>query len=492
MITRRQTFLGAGAVVASTGVFTAGCAQTRVAASLPIPRIIDAHAEGDSIRLVAQNGRHAFSPGRPVATYGYSGPVLGPTLRMRRGDEVSVEVENRTDADTVVHWHGLLIPSERDGAPHDHIAPGQTWRRALPIQQAETTAWYHPHPYRDTARQIYFGLAGLVLIEDGSGARLGLPRTYGVDDLPLILQDRLFDRDGELTYPASPMTVMQGARGNTIIVNGAVAPFARVPAGLVRLRLLNASNARNLDLAFTDGRAFHVIASDGGYLAAPVQVTRLLIAPAERFEILVDFSDGRPATLETGRDPFPPTMGMMMMAGGRSDAGEIMRFAPDRNRRAATSSLPSSLAQMAPLPPTDRLPRRRFVLNDTGMMGAMMGGGMMGRGRGGGALGINGQTFDMQRIDAEVALGSSEVWEIESGTMAHPFHVHGVHFRIVSLDRIPPPPHLQGWKDTVLVPSSAEILIRFTQPAPPAHPFMFHCHILEHEDAGMMGQYVCA
>ncbi len=451
-----------------------------------MPPLIDARAQGGAIQLVAQEGRHAFVPGQPVPTYGYSGEILGPTLRIRRGNEVAVEIENRMDADTVVHWHGLLIPSDRDGAPHDHIVTGETWRRVLPIDQAETTAWYHPHPYRDTARQVYFGLAGLVLIEDGTGARLGLPRTYGVDDLPLVLQDRLFDEAGDLVYPSGPMTLMQGARGNTIIVNGAIGPIARVPAGLVRLRLLNGSNARNLDLGFDDGRAFHVIASDGGYLASPVPITRLLVAPAERFEVLVDFSDGRPAVFGTGPDPYPPMMGMMM--GGQSGAAEIMRFSPDRNGPAAKSSVPPALVEMPALPPSDQLRRRRFVLNDmNGMMGGMMGGG-----RGGVGLDINGQSFDMERIDAEIPLGSTEVWEIEAGAMAHPFHVHGVHFRILSLDGAPPPPHLRGWKDTVLVSRSAEILIHFTQPASSAHPFMFHCHILEHEDGGMMGQYVCA
>ena len=488
MLTRRRTILSGSAAAASAVLVGApGCAQPRrFAAPLPVPPVIDAHAQGGSIRLVAQNGRHAFGEGRPVATLGYSGPVLGPTLRMRRGDEIAVEIDNRMDADTVVHWHGLLIPSERDGAPHDHIAPGETWRRVLPIDQAETTAWYHPHPYRDTARQVYFGLAGLVLIDDGTGARLGLPRTYGVDDLPLVLQDRLFDEAGDLIYPDSSMTVMQGARGNTIVVNGAIDPVARIPAGVVRLRLLNGSNARNLDLGFDDGRPFHVIASDGGYLASPVPVTRLLIAPAERFEILVDFSDGRPAALETGRDPYPPMMGMMMR-GAQSGAAEIMRFSPDRNRPPAKGSVPPALVEMPALPSSDQLRRRRFVLNDmNGMMGGMMSGGR------GGGLGINGQSFDMERIDAEIPLGSTEIWEIEAGTMAHPFHVHGVHFRITSLDGAPPPPHLQGWKDTVLVSRFAEILIHFTQPASLAHPFMFHCHILEHEDGGMMGQYVCA
>jgi FtsP/CotA-like multicopper oxidase with cupredoxin domain len=491
MPTRRWTLLGGGALAASTLLTgTSGCAQTHgFTTLLPVPPLIDARSQGSAIRLVAQEGRHEFVAGRPATTLGYSGPILGPTLRMRRGEEVRFEIENRMDATTTVHWHGLLIPSDRDGAPHDPIAPGETWRKVLPIAQAESTAWYHPHPHRDTARQVYFGLAGLVLIEDGTGAQLGLPRTYGVDDLPLILQDRLFDATDDLIYPDGPMTVMQGARGNTITANGAIAPVAHVPAGLVRLRLLNGSNARNLDLGFDDGRAFHVIASDGGYLAAPVAMTRILIAPSERFEILVDFSDGRAAHLETGPDPVAPMMGMMMGGMGRaqSPAAPIMKFAPDDRRPSMTTAVPPTLVDMPPLPPIDPLGRRRFVLNDMGMMM----GGMMGGGRAGAALGINGQAFDMDRIDAEIALGSSEVWDIETGAMAHPFHVHGVHFSVISLDGAPPPVHLQGWKDTVLVARSAEILIHFTQVAPRAHPFMFHCHILEHEDAGMMGQYVC-
>jgi blue copper oxidase len=489
MLTRRQAIVSGGAVAATSALYAMpGCARTGVATPLPVPPLVDARAQGGALRLVAQQGSHAFVAGRPASTFGYSGPILGPTLRMRRGDEVRVELENRLDAATVVHWHGLLIPSDRDGGPHDRIEPGGILRSVLPIAQPETTAWYHPHPHRDTARQVYFGLAGLVIIEDGTGERLGLPRAYGVDDLPLVLQDRLFDRAGDLIYPNGPMTVMQGARGDTMVVNGAVAPVARVPAGLVRLRLLNGSNARNLDLAFGDGRTFHVIASDGGYLAAPVPMTRLTMAPAERFEVLVDFSDGRGAVFETGPDQFPPTMGMMMTRGGQSGGGEIMRFSPDRSLRTTGRGVPSSLAEMPDLPATDQLRHRRFVLNDMGMMG----GGMMGGGASGSGFGINGQSFDMQRIDAEVGLGSGEVWEIEAGMMAHPFHVHGVHFRILSLDGAPPGAHLRGWKDTVLVSRAAEILIHFTQPATVAHPFMFHCHILEHEDAGMMGQYVCA
>ena len=149
------------------------------------------------------------------------------------------------------------------------------------------------------------GLAGMMIVDDGCDARLGLPRTFGVDDLPLILQDRQFDSDGSIEYEnqtLSPLDIAYGVRGDTVIVNGAFAPVARVPAGLVRLRLLNAANAQNFELRFSDQRTFHVIASDGGFLPAPVAVKALIIAPAERYEVLVDFADGKAITLQTGPD----------------------------------------------------------------------------------------------------------------------------------------------------------------------------------------------
>ena len=489
MQTRRQTLFGAGAFAAYPLLFaSAGCAAPLKRPSLPVPPLIDARAHNNAIQLIAQTGRHAFFPGRSTPTFGYSGSLLGPVLRMRRGEEVKVTVLNQIDAPTIVHWHGLLIPSDRDGAPHDSIAPGGTWTRVLPIDQPEATAWFHPHPYRDTARQVYFGLAGLVLVEDGIGEQLGLPHTYGEDDIPLILQDRLFGASGNLIYPSGPMSLMQGARGDTIIVNGAIAPISTVPKGMVRLRCLNGSNARNFDLSFSDARTFSIIASDAGYLSAPVATSSLLIAPGERFEILVDFSDGVAVDLLTGADPYAPMMGMM---GGRaSDRAAILRFTPDGRRAARVKTIPAKLADVPALPPTQGLKRRSFVLND--MSGMMGGGGMMGGLGGSAGFGINGQAFEMARIDAEVTLGSSEVWQVASGMMAHPFHIHGVHFRVLTLDGAPPPAHLAGWKDTILVPRSAELLVRFTQVSSREHPFMFHCHILEHEDAGMMGQYVSA
>lgn len=492
MPTRRQFAIGSAAIV--SGGLVGGFAGSRLAQSeslhfnrrLPIPPLIDAAKQGNAVKLKVTSGRHAFVNGKPTRSYGYSGPVLGPVIRLRRGDEVEMTVENALDVDTTVHWHGLQLPGEVDGGPHQAIkAGGGTWRPRLKIDQPASTAWFHPHPHHDTARQVYMGLTGLIMIDDDSDARLGLPHTYGFDDLPLILQDRSFDSDGSLMYDLDPLTIQYGLRGTSIIANGVASPVAQVPSGLVRLRVLNASNARNLELRFSDRREFHVIASDAGFLSAPVAIKQLRVSPAERFEILVDFANRKPVVLETG----PDTVMGIFGAVSQDDAAAfvpIMRFEPTATI-GTVKDLPARLVEPAAADREKAVQRRQFVL-DSGICGGkrptemgMLPG-----------LCINGKTHDMGRIDVETKLGTLEVWEIVSVGMAHPFHVHGASFRILSLGGAPPPAHLAGWKDVVLVEDKAELLVAFNHPATREHPFMYHCHILEHEDAGMMGQYVCA
>jgi len=491
MLTRRR-FLES---TAGTAAVLVGCtAQGENAETpLPLPELLDARAQNGAIKLVAAEGRHAFLPGRPTRTYGYSSPYLGPVVRLHRGEDVEFAVENRLDRDTTAHWHGVLVPAEVDGGPHVPIKPGDTWRPVLKIDQPETTTWYHPHPHGDTGRQVYMGLTGLMIIEDGTGERLGLPRNYGVDDLPIILQDRQIDQDGSLLYYTGGPTRTMGMRGATLLVNGVVSPVAKVPSGLVRLRVLNAANARNFDLRFTDRRTFHVIASDGGYLPAPVAMASLIIAPSERFEVLVDFSDGKAGILETASDNNTMRgMGGGMMAGmTESVGGQLLRFDPYPASDVSSRTIPATLVPPTAIDP-NRAVRRRRVSLDMGpsmMRGQGPGGGMRMGGGMGPPMGINGQTYDMSRIDFAPKLGDTEVWEVTPNMMAHPFHVHGVIFRVLSLGGKPPALHLAGGKDTILLDAPAELLMTFTQPATRDFPFMFHCHILEHEDGGMMGQY---
>jgi len=489
---RRQFAIGSAAVV--SGGLIGGIVGSRLAQGqpvrfdrrLPIPPLIDAAKQGNAIELKVTSGRHAYVKGKPTRSYGYSGPVLGPVVRFRRGDEVGMTVQNSLDIDTTVHWHGLLVPGDVDGGPHQIIKSGGTWRSRLKIEQPASTAWFHPHLHHDTARQVYMGLTGLIIVEDGSDARLGLPRTYGIDDLPIIVQDRSFDSDGSLLYDRDPdpQTIQYGLRGSAIIVNGIVGPVAKVPSGLVRLRILNAANAQNYDLRFSDRREFWVIASDAGFLSAPVSMRQLRISPAERFEILVDFADRHPVMLETGPDTLMGIFGAVS-EDSTSEFVPIVRFEPS----AAPASVKEFPDRLVDLPSADsnRAIRHREFLLDSGICGGQRPTemGMLP------GMCINGKTHDMARIDVETALGTLEVWKIVSRGMAHPFHVHGASFRILSLSGTPTPAHLAGWKDVVLVEDEVELLIAFSHPATREHPFMYHCHILEHEDAGMMGQYVC-
>jgi blue copper oxidase len=302
MIARRALTMGTGVIAAASMVDTrfGRDERTRGGGRLPVPRLIDANKSGSVVKLKAAPGLHEFYKGKPTRTLGYSAPILGPVLRFRRGDRVEMSVENALDTPTTVHWHGLLVPGDVDGGPQGVIDPGVTWRGVLPIDQPAATLWYHPHPHHDTARQTYLGLAGLIIVDDDE--HLGLPDSYGVDGLPIIIQDRTFGSDGSLDYDHDELGVVYGVRGDTVMVNGAIEPVAKVPAGWVRLRLLNGANAPNFDLRFRDRRTFQVIASDGGLLSRPVPMTRLRISPAERFEILFDFSNGKPALLETGPD----------------------------------------------------------------------------------------------------------------------------------------------------------------------------------------------
>src|SRR5258706_1992279 len=492
MLTRRQFTNGSAALVSGglvgglIGAYFAKSASGHFNRHLPIPPLIDAAKQENAVKLKVTNGRHAFIEGKPTKSYGYSVPVLGPAIRLRRGDEVEMTVENALDVDTTVHWHGLLGPGDVDGGPHQIIKSGSTWRPRLKIEQPASTAWFHPHLHHNTARQVYMGLTGLIIVDDGSDARLGLPHTYGIDDLPIILQDRSFESDGSLLlYDPDPLTIQYGLRGTSIIANGVVSRVASVPCGLVRLRMLNAANAQNFELRFSDRREFHVIASDAGYLSAPVAVKRLRISPAERFEILVDFANRKPVMLETGPDT---TMGIFgaVSRDGSAEFVSIMRFEPTATA-GMVREFPVRLVEPVVADPERAVRRRQFVL-DSGICGGQRPTemGMLP------GLCINGKTHDLARIDVETRLGTLEVWEIVSLGMAHPFHVHGASFRILSLAGAPPPAHLAGWKDVVLVEDKAELLVAFNHPATAEHPFMYHCHILEHEAAGMMGQYVCA
>ncbi|WP_206456363.1 multicopper oxidase family protein [Aurantimonas marina] len=511
MITRRFLLAGAGlagaaAIAAPAVLRSPKHAMATEPQPLRVPPLIDARQQDQSIALNVEAGQTEFFPGRASETLGYNGSYLGPTLRLHRGDDVAMAVTNTLNEDTTLHWHGLVVPGEIDGSPHQTIGPRKIWSPVLPIRQPAATLWYHSHALHRTADQVYAGLAGFLLIADEEEQALGLPSDYGVDDLPIVVQDRQFE-NGQLVMPDGMMALMQGRRGDTLLANGTVNPFARVGAGLIRLRLLNGANARIFHFSFDDDRFFHWIASDGGLLEQPVPLRSLSLAPGQRGEILVDFSDRRAVTLQTAPDTNAPMMMGMMQRFGNATANllgtekqPVIHFQVEGGGRNA--AVPDRLASMEHLSRQDAVRERRMSL--TMGMGGMMGGGgsggMMGGGgprgmMGGGgprsmmgAFGINNRPFDIERINEQVRLGDVEIWEVAGEMMAHPFHMHGVQFEVLSRNGRAPEAADQGLRDTILVREPIELIVRFTQPGTQA-PFMYHCHILEHEDNGMMGQF---
>lgn len=453
--------------------------------------------------LEVQRGRTAFHSGQPTDTLGINRSYLGPTLRMRRGDQVRINVSNRMGQPTTLHWHGLHVPQEADGGPHSVIEDGAEWQAAFDVRQAAGTFWYHSHMLHQTGEQVYRGLAGMLLVDDEESGALDLPSEHGVDDIPLVVQDRLFDGDGNLRYMNNFESMMIGMFGDTMVVNGTVDPVFEARRQRLRFRILNASNARQLKLAFSDGRPFQVIAGDGGLLPEPVELTDMLLTPAERVEIVVDVSDGQPVRLMNLASPmdFPEFRGALsqMMRSMNTETMTILSIVPAPALE-SSPELPASLVEVPPLTASQAVQHRTMWLNMGygPRSGENRGPGLgnrngFGGGHGGGNFGINGRAMDPDYINERVPLGSTEIWTIENRTpMMHPFHIHGGLFRVLDRNGNPPPAHEAGYKDTVRIDArqTVSVIMSFTDYAHETIPFMFHCHTLEHEDRGMMGQFL--
>lgn len=428
-----------------------------------------------SFSLTVQQAEHEFFPGTPTGTLGYNGSLLGPTVRVKNGEKVKFAVENTIDQVTTVHWHGLHVPARWDGGPHQVIEPGEVWRPEFTINQQAATLWYHPHAMGLTGEHVYRGLAGLFIIEDDTSTELALPEDYGVDDIPLIIQDRRFFEDRSFAYIRSMHDIMHGVIGNFLLVNGMLQPFTTVPRGIVRFRLLNGSNSSIYRLYLSNDHPLQVIASDGGFLQKPVNVKEIVLTSGERAEFLVDFSSFRPdERLRFLVDQFNGNSYEAMeirVSGESARQSEPLTFLRNQPRIAESTA--------------DRT--RNFALET--MSGRGRGMGMMGGGR----LAINGKKMDLHRIDEKIPLGSTEVWELENRSasmmqLPHSMHLHDVQFNILDRNGKPPEPIEAGRKDTVLLWPNDKIRL-IAQFLDYTGIYMFHCHMLEHEDDGMMGQF---
>ncbi|MEU8000920.1 multicopper oxidase domain-containing protein [Catellatospora sp. NPDC049111] len=417
--------------------------------------------------LKAQAGTHDFGHGQ-TPTWGFNGDVLGPTLRAARGEQVQVNVTNALDQTTTVHWHGMHLPAAADGGPHQLVGPGKAWSPTWKVDQPAATLWYHPHLHGETAKHVYRGLAGMFIVDDPATSVDALPHEYGVDDVPLIVQDRKFDGSGKLDDTPGFMSGV-GVLGDTVAVNGTVGPYLDVTTERVRLRLLNGSNARVYDFGFADDRRFALVGTDGGLLSSAYDTDRIMLSPGERAEIVVTMKPGERAVLRS----YPQDLGTGPFGRftGGADTLDVLQLRA-AGTLAPRPAVPQRLVEVPRLAREDAVQQRPFRLSGHA---------------------INSRQMEMTRIDFAPERDSVEIWKVVNNDgEPHSLHVHDVQFQVLTRDGAAPPPQLSGWKDTIYLPGDVtfELIMRFSDFADPNTPYMFHCHVLFHEDAGMMGQFV--
>jgi FtsP/CotA-like multicopper oxidase with cupredoxin domain len=497
-LSRRQFVGRLGSTAGAALLPLPGFAQQPGRNELQIPELLEGESRSGSQRydLQLQAGTRQFLSGLTTPTLGINGDYLGPTLRLRNGSDVAISVQNQLAEPSTIHWHGLHVPAKADGGPAQIIDPAATWSPTFTVNQKAGTFWYHSHLLNKTGEQVYRGLAGMLIIDDEESADLELPSTYGVDDIPLIVQDRRFNEDGSFRYVGMHRDVMTGVFGDRILVNGTSSAVFSPSTSRVRFRILNAANARTFNFALADGREFALIATDGGLLEQPLSLRNIVLAPAERAEIVVDFSSGGPVDLISlplaASSPFSPIGMMRNMHPMNTESFTILNIEPEASLQRG-GALPGRLTSIRRMQVSEAVRTRRFELSMPMGMG-MMGRGGQGRGRGGmgGEFLINGKPMAMDEINEVVPMGSTEIWEIHNDSMMmHPFHIHHGQFQILDRDGIPPGPEEMGFKDTVKIGAGqlVRFIMRFENFSDPDTAYMYHCHILEHEDNGMMGQF---
>ncbi|WP_166174982.1 multicopper oxidase family protein [Rubrobacter tropicus] len=462
-------------------------------ADLAIPPVIDAR-RGESIRLDARVGRQEIIPGITTPIWGYEGVSPGPTILARKGIPVNAtfvnnlpaagdpgniiipeELGRRSLSEIVVHLHGVNTDAPHDGHPLFTFPSGESFEYFWPNNdfQRPATLWYHDHAIHATSQQVYRGLAGFYVLTDELEERLNLPD--GEFDVGLKIQDVIIDKSGLLVYANEGF---KGVEGDVVTVNGRQQPRFEVARGKYRFRILNGSDAREYRLALSDDSVFHVIGSDHGLLPAPEPTRRLHVAPAERYEVVIDFARYQPGTrivLQNRLDE-PQDRRLEDRFDPRLPTSRVMAFDVTR-RQGFTAPIPARLRPLADptgVPTPARAARTRNWEFD----------------RQDGFWSINGRQFAPGRVDARPRLGTSEIWRFvnPAGGWVHPIHPHLVRFLILDLKGRPRRPGESGWKDTVwLGPNvTARVLMEFRNFA---GRYVMHCHNVSHEDHDMMTQF---
>jgi spore coat protein A, manganese oxidase len=453
-----------------TGGWGSGCTNSACAPAfavpLPIPSVLaptSTDATTDYYTITESQASASIVPGKTTPVWTYNGKYPGPTIKATQGRTVKVHVVNNLPENTNVHLHGAHVPSTSDGGPIDPIVPGASRDYVYPNQQTPRTMWYHDHGMDTTGAHVYKGLAGFYLLSNSQEQSLNLPS--GANDIPLMLQDRSFNLDGTLAYSMDRSSMRTGFTGDTQLVNGVVQPFLKVPKAKVRFRLLNGANGRYYQLKLSNGQSFKQIGNESGLFSAPQQRSSITLAPAERADIVIDFS-----TLAIGTSVTLTNSGW----GGWNSTGDPIRF-DVASTVTDTSTVPSTLTTFTKIPTSQSTVNRTFQIDQNNDEWQ-----------------FNGKGYDPNRIDANVALNSTETWTFDNRSgQDHPIHIHDVDFQVLSIDGSPPPADQAQWKETVNVPGrkAVKVIAKFSNYS---GTYVFHCHILEHEDMRLMGQFKLA
>lgn len=425
---------------------------------LNIPEILQPDQETATdmyYTITAQTGAVQLLPGTKTKTWGYNAPLLGKTVIFKKGKTIHMHLVNHLPEVTTFHWHGLAIPGPiEDGGCHAPVYPGESRDITFKINQPAAMVWLHAHPCPSTAEQVWHGLAAAAIVQDDHEAALQLPRNYGVDDIPVILQDRRFHEDNQWDYRADYDP--DGVMGPTPMINGTINPYFDVTTQKVRLRFLDGANRREWRLHFSDDLPFTQIAGDLSLLPHPVKMNKLMITAAERQEIVVDFGNYQPGDEVILYSDDTPLIHF-----------RIHQFTPNNTK------IPDQLFT-TPDPAVDPGLGIHYVTLDGCDESVAM----------------NGKKFKMDRIDYEMPMNKVQIWDIENTNdrpgMIHPYHMHGCAFTVISRNGHDPLPNETGLKDTVVVNPQEHVRIKVWFNVPGV--FMYHCHIIEHEDGGMMAQ----
>lgn len=456
--------------------------------------IIPPSLSGTTFQLNVQSGTKVFYTGTTTPTYGINGAFLAPTLIVNKGDSISLTVHNGLSVSTTMHWHGFHVAPYNDGGPNQIIAVGTSWAPSFVVRNQAGTYWYHPHGAGQTDPQVSKGLAGMIIIHDSIETSLNLPHTYGIDDIPLIVQTKAFD----ILQQIAISTEMDTA----IFVNGTLNAYFDAPAQVVRFRLLNGSSMRSYNFGFSNNQVFYQIATEGGLKDTPVALTRLRLSPGERAEILVDFQgmNGQNLNLMSYSSTLAHGIYGAAMVGMLQDTingysqnflngadFNILQINVTAQTGTPVTSIPANLTTFTPYK-IDSAHITRYLVFDTLRKLPLDRPNLAD-----GPFGINGRSFSMDSIDLTTNLNNTEIWVLTNNTyVAHPFHIHDVQFNVIERSGTIPPPSETGWKDVVLVmpQDSVKLITRFETFANSTVPYMYHCHLLHHEDDGMMGSFL--